>query len=163
MHTHRLLPLLLVFVTACGPGAGPDAGAREEDAGATACSRPQTLNPYEGPGCSDATHECLRACGDPTTAEACTAACLDADPDCRRCFDEVLTACVNEDCQDTWDDLMCCTAEACDVTAPLERLRCAFDDGVCSTEHAAWTACAGALPTDRQQACGERVSMVCSF
>lgn len=121
------------------PDAGPgrDAG---RDAGEDRCLGEEVPD-YEGPGCAPETLACLGAC-----AEAdCASACLAADPECQRCFDQTLIACGNElGCQELWDAFACCTDWMC--TSPAEgadRVTCAAEAGVCEAELAAYGRCLG--------------------
>ncbi len=108
-----------------------DAGdPRPIDAGSGAvCEEGEIVPEYVGPGCGDMTLECLRGCEERGEPEDCFNDCVLSDPECVRCYNETVISCGNEvGCQPLWDEVACCTDEACPGSSPgLGRLECAAD------------------------------------
>lgn len=92
----------------------PDLGTEEIDMGVDSgpdCA-PHTVNHYTGTYCSDSTLTCVRAC----TNDACTYACLNADPNpsCLGCFDSDSVYCFyNNGCASAYEDYWCCADAHC--------------------------------------------------
>lgn len=137
--------------TDAGTSPGTDAGITPRidagttprvDAGTGRMCDGSMLTPASGPYCTAATRTCTEACADGT----CIFTCLEADasPDCARCANNNILACINANgCQAAWDVYNCCIVDNCSSATDVSACTMTW----CSASSDAYDTCIMGVPS----------------